>query len=215
MRKHKNTILSVAFLVILLFAILCLCTLHTDDKPTETVEEETPVTEEIEVIMEIVKEEPVEIVETEEEFKPHYIICDAVPLDSTLQIKAQIACETWNVPYAFWLALIETESSFNPNALGDWSDETEEYRSIGLCQINKPNWHKYGLDASLPFDNIEISVRMIHELIEKYKELDYVVMAYKGGEGMANQWIESGFRLSVCDEIADGFDFWERTVYGE
>ena len=206
---RKRTIGSVAILIILLFAILCLCTLHTDSKEPEPAEEEPTATEEIEVVMEVVKEEPVVSVETEEQFKPHYIICDSVPLESTMQIKAQIACETWNVPYAFWLALIETESSFNINAVGDSGN------SIGLCQINKPNWNRYGLDASLPFDNIEISVRMIHELIEKYKELDHVVMAYKGGEGKADEWIASGFRLSVCDDIADGFDFWERTVYGD
>ena len=212
MRKH-NTIGSVAILVILLFAILCLCTLHTEPKEPEIVEEEPPITKEVEVIMEVKEEETVSIVETEEEYIPHYIISDEVPLESTYQIKAQIACETWNVPYPFWLALIETESSFSIDAKGDWNGE--EYRSIGIGQINKPNWNRYGLDASLPFDNIEISVRMIHELIEKYKELDYVVMAYKGGEGKADEWIASGFRLSVCDEIADGFDYWERKVYGE
>jgi hypothetical protein len=210
----KNTILSVAFLFVLLSGIIFCSTLHTDIEPIEEAVEVIPA-KEVEVVMEIVKEEPVVVTETEEEFTPHYILSDEVPLESMYQYKAQISCETWNVPYAFWLALAESESSFSINALGDWDEKNQEYRSLGIGQINKPNWYRYGLDASLPFDNIEISVRMIHELIEKYKELDYVVMAYKGGEGKADEWIADGFRLSICDEIAERFDYWERTVYGE
>jgi len=208
-KELKQIIISAVILSILLLLIMFFAGLHgTPTTPPETPTVETPKIEVIEVkeiIMETVAAEPVK----EEVFKPKYVINDVVPLESSYQIKAQISCETWNVPYPFFLAMCESESAFNPSAVGDSG------RSVGLMQINKPNWDKYGLDASLPFDNIEIGVRMMHELIEKYKDLDGVVMAYKGGEGMADKWIAEGFRLSACDEIADAFDYWEQIIYGE
>ena len=77
----KNTILSVAFLFVLLSGIIFCSTLHTDIEPIEEAVEVIPA-KEVEVVMEIVKEEPVVVTETEEEFTPHYILSDDVPLEA-------------------------------------------------------------------------------------------------------------------------------------
>lgn len=79
-------------------------------------------------------------------------------------------------------------------------------------QINRPNWNRYDLDASFAYDNLEIGIRMMSELIQKYEEVDAVIMAYKGGEGKANKWIEEGFRLSACDTIVDRTMYWQEII---
>lgn len=124
-----------------------------------------------------------------------------IDLEGKYQIKAQELCKEYEVSFPFFLAMCESESTFNDDAEGD------KGRSIGLMQINIVNWDKYGLDARIPYDNLEIGIRMIAELIEKYGDMDMVVMAYKGGEGAANKWRQEGVRLSICDTII------ERTQY--
>lgn len=144
-----------------------------------------------------------------EEVREKYTANENVPLDTYLQLYAQQLCEEYKVGYAFFLAMCESESSFNTEAVGDSG------RSRGLMQINKPNWEKYGLDASMTYDNLEIGIRMMSELIEKYGEFDAVVMAYKGGESKADEWIREGFRLSACDEIAERTIYWQEVIEKE
>lgn len=134
------------------------------------------------------------------------MLFESVPLDAELQILAQELCKEYHVGFAFFLAMCESESSFNPEASGDGN------KSKGLMQINRPNWERYGLDASMVSDNLEIGIRMMGELIEKYQEFDAVVMAYKGGEAKADQWIAEGFRLASCDELADRTIYWQEVI---
>lgn len=135
-----------------------------------------------------------------------FLVYDGIPLDAELQIEAQKLCQEYKVGFAFFLAMCESESSFNTDASGDGS------RSKGLMQINKPNWEKYGLDASMVRDNLEIGIRMMSELIEKYGEFDAVVMAYKGGEAKADEWIAEGFRLASCDTLAERTLYWQEVL---
>lgn len=171
---------------------------------------ETEAKEEVVKKVEVeIKDYPAKItieIDDEEPAKPKWKIYENVPLEEKYQIKAQVACEQYNVPFAFWLALVESESAFQIDAIGDSG------RSIGLMQINKPNWDRYGLDAELPFDNIEIGVRMIHELTEKYGEMDAIVMAYKGGEAKADEWIKEGYKLPVCDVVSDATVWWQENL---
>ena len=99
--------------------------------------------------------------------------------------------------------MLESESSFVTDAQGDSG------KSVGLMQINKPNWDRYGLNAFVPEDNIEIGIRMMSEYIEKYQEFDMVVMCYKAGEGKALELRKQGIRLSACDSVAENAIWWE------
>lgn len=137
-----------------------------------------------------------------ERYFPRYRVNADVPLDAELQIHAQMMCEEYHVNYKFFLAMCESESSFDVDAIGDSG------KSQGLMQINKCNWTRYDLDASMVYDNIEIGVRMLAELIEKYDgNFDAVVMAYKGGEAFADEWLKAGKRLDACETVFD------RTIY--
>ena len=139
-------------------------------------------------------------------YYPKYVVNVNVPLSAELQIHAQQVCDRYDVGYAFFLAMCESESSFKPEALGDSG------ASRGLMQINKCNWEKYGLDASMVYDNIEIGIRMMAELIEKYEAFDHIVMAYKGGESFADEWIAQERRLDCCDTLADRVEYWQNII---
>lgn len=137
---------------------------------------------------------------------PNYPTYDEIPLDKHYQSYLQMLCKEQNVPFCIALAFIESESTFNPDAVGDSGN------SVGFLQINVPNWYRYGLNAFDEYENLEIGVRMLRELLDKYNELDAVTMAYKGGESKADKWIEEGYRLPACDEILNNVMKWEGVI---
>lgn len=149
------------------------------------------------VVEQVKEEEKVEVV------KDGYFLYDIIPLHGDLQLHAQKLCREHHVAFSFFIAMLESESSFATDAKGDSGN------SVGLMQINKPNWDRYGLNAFVPEDNIEIGIRMMSEYIEKYQEFDMVVMCYKAGEGKALELREQGIRLSACDSVAENAIWWE------
>ena len=160
---------------------------------------------------EAIIEEPEEAAELVEE--ETYKAIEAIPLPDDTQEVFEKACEENKVNYAFALAMMESESTFNPGAVGDSGS------SVGYMQIKEVNWDRmnddYDLNVFVPHDNIKAGVIMMHELIDKYGDLDMVVMCYKGGEGAANRWKEEGFRLSACDEIVDRTMYWQSVLDAE
>lgn len=180
-----------------------------NDKPTEIhVVHDIKMTEEEMARRPVIQKVVEEVEEVEEKLEEPYtsnpfFLYDIVPLDCETQLLTQELCRKYGVSYAFFLAMLESESSFNPDVRGDSGN------SVGYMQINKPNWDRYGLNAFIPNENLEIGIRMMGELIEKYQEFDMVVMCYKAGEGKAQELRADGKRLSVCDEIAGNTVWWE------
>ena len=180
-----------------------------NDKPTEVhVVHEIKMTEE-EMARRPVMQKVEEVEEAEEETLEEpftsnpFFLYDIVPLDCETQLLTQELCRKYGVSYAFFLAMLESESSFNPDARGDSGN------SVGYMQINKPNWGRYGLNAFIPNENLEIGIRMMGELIEKYQEFDMVVMCYKAGESKAQELQAQGVRLNACDELSGNTIWWE------
>lgn len=148
-------------------------------------------------------EEAVEPVECNEETFKYF---EDIPLDKKIQFFTQELCNEYGVSYGFFIAMLESESTFNKDAIGD------NGKSLGYMQINKPNWDRYDLDASMVYDNLEIGIRMLGELIEKYSEFDDVVMAYKAGESALKSFKEKGIRLNACDVIAERTLYWNQII---
>lgn len=112
--------------------------------------------------------------------EPEFVAYEDIPLSHEEQIHMQQTCQELNVSYEFCLAIMESESTFRADAVGDGGE------SIGYFQINRVNWERmatdYGLDVNNPLDNIECGVRIIWELFEKYSDPYLVIMCYKCGE---------------------------------
>lgn len=120
--------------------------------------------------------------------EPEFVAYEDIPLSYEEQIHMQQICQELNVSYEFCLAMMESESSFRADAVGDGGE------SIGYFQINQVNWERmaeeYNLDPHDPMDNIECGVRIIWELFTKYSDPYLVIMCYKCGESRGMELYE-------------------------
>lgn len=114
-----------------------------------------------------------------------------VPLDEEVQNHIIRLCEQYEIPAAVVIAMIERESYFTADAIGDNGN------SIGLMQI-QPRWHsgrmeKLGVTDLLdPIQNVTVGIDLLEELLEKEKGLAWALMAYNMGSGKANEFYSEG-----------------------
>lgn len=118
-----------------------------------------------------------------------YRAYDDIPLDPELQIYMQEQCDEMDICFKFALALMESESSFQIDAVGDGGN------SIGLFQINRINWarmEEMGIDVNTPEGNIKAGLTMLQELFEKHDDVYWVIICYKAGEYRGQKLWEDG-----------------------
>lgn len=134
---------------------------------------------------------------TAEETPSPYLLLSEVPLSDDLQTATQAVCEKYGVPYALALAVIETESAFDPDA--------DNGLCIGLMQINSVNFSwlsELGIDPHTYEGNVEAGVLILSRHMETYGDWHKALMAYNcGASGAANLWAQgytsSGYSRSV------------------
>lgn len=138
--------------------------------------------------------------ETEWQFEP----LSELPLDPEMQIYMYEICEENNLSFAFAAMVMESETNFDPAAVGDGGE------SVGYFQINEVNWERmateYGLDVHDPKDNIKCGVIMLRELFEKYEDPYLVLLAYKCGESRGLDLYEQGVYTTIqfdCEELCN------------
>lgn len=138
--------------------------------------------------------------EKERQFEP----LSELPLDPEMQIYMYELCEENNLSFAFAAMVMESETNFNPAAVGD------DGESVGYFQINRINWERmateYGLDVHDPKDNIKCGVVMLTELFEKYEDPYMVLLAYKCGEHRGRELYEQGIYTTAqfdCEELCN------------
>lgn len=156
--------------------------------------------------------EPVEVIELiQEEPEQAYTAYDDVPLPEDLQIFMQEKCEQLDLSYEFALALMETESSFIEDAVGDGG------RSIGYMQINRCNWERmqddYGLDVNVAEDNVAAGLVILRELFDINDDPYYVILCYKAGTGRGAELYEQKKFVGEtydCIAICERATAWEK-----
>lgn len=132
---------------------------------------------------------------------------DDVAIDIDTQEWLIDYCYNLNISPYLVMAICETESDCNPNAIGDNGD------SIGIMQI-QPKWHYERMmklnvnDLTDTQGNIIVAVDYLLELFSKNQDLSWVLMAYNGGEAYANRLSEKGIIseyatkvINRCDEL--------------
>ncbi len=171
MRVKKKTVILISTTIIAILAIMVPC-VATDADPVR------------EIKLEFEKIEPAA------EQEPEYIAIEEIPLDVELQQYMQELCEENNLSFAFALMVMESESQYNPDAVGD------DGMSIGYFQINQINWERmaeeYGYDPHKPKGNIGSGVAILAELFEKYEDPYMVLLSYKCGESRGKDLYEQG-----------------------
>lgn len=194
--------------VCLMFACaLCLCAFVeakdvgdlAEFRPLETVEmtavdtglDEMKGVETMEFEMETEKE-----VEIEEE-KPRFF---DVPLDEGLQTYIFELSEDIGIDPAIVIAIIEKESNYDASAVGDHG------RSLGLMQIQL-RWHtarmaELGCDDLLDArQNVCVGIDILADLLEEGEPIEWVLMAYNGGQVYANRLASEGRVSEYASEV--------------
>ncbi len=149
--------------------------------------------------------------ETTEEKEPEFIAYDDVPLPEDIQIFMQEQRKELDISYEFALALMETESSFMEDAVGDGG------RSVGRMQINQCNWQRmqdeYGLDVHDAEDNVAAGLVILRELFDNNSDPYYVILCYKAGIGRGAELYEQKiFKGDTydCEALCEKAEAWER-----
>lgn len=194
--------------VCLMFACaLCLCAFVeakdvgdlAEFRPLETVEmtavdtglDEMKGVETMEFEMETEKE-----VEIEEE-KPRFF---DVPLDEGLQTYIFELSEDIGIDPAIVIAIIEKESNYDASAVGDHG------RSLGLMQIQL-RWHtarmaELGCDDLLDArQNVCVGIDILADLLEEGESIEWVLMAYNGGQVYADRLAGEGRVSEYASEV--------------
>lgn len=113
-----------------------------------------------------------------------------------MQKYTYIICQQAGVDYSKTLALIEIESGYHWDAVGDTAD-------IGYMQI-VPKWHKDRMERLNsqnmldPFQNVRVGVDFLAELLEKYNgSYEKALTAYQyGTSGAYKCWFSAGVDAS-------------------
>lgn len=115
-----------------------------------------------------------------------------VPLEKDLQLFIASLCEEVSIEPELVLAMIEKESQWNPEAVGD------NGRSSGLMQVQE-RWHKdrmnkLGCDDLLdPYQNVLVAVDILAEKLAKYDTTGEALTAYNAGDaGAYNLYFSKG-----------------------
>lgn len=114
-----------------------------------------------------------------------------VPLEEDLQIHIISECEARQIDPSVVFAVIETESRYDTDAMGDSG------RAYGLMQI-QPRWHRERMaelgatDLLDPFQNVSVGIDYLSECIER-NGLEKGLMVYNAGQsGAQRMWFQHG-----------------------
>lgn len=122
---------------------------------------------------------------------------------TNISLEAQVSCyeygEMYDICPELLMAMIESESSGNPNA--------ENGDCKGLMQISE-RWHTGRMaeigadDIWSETDNIHIGANYLHELFNRYEDVALVLMVYNG-EPDAVEKAEKGYISDYARKILD------------
>lgn len=148
---------------------------------------------------EILSETSVDTEVSIEEEKPRFF---DVPLDEGLQTYIFELSEDIGIDPAIVIAIIEKESNYDISAVGDHG------RSLGLMQI-QPRWHtvrmaELGCDDLLDArQNVCVGIDILADLLEEGESIEWVLMAYNGGQVYADRLASDGRVSEYANKIIE------------
>ena len=184
-RYRRATIIEVLIIICLIVVIAAIVNRKFNNDGVFQIDESKLITEPVHIIT----MPPEETTEPNKEVTAW--VKYPVPLDDDLQRWIGALCKGTNIPAPVVMAVIavETGGTFDPEMEGDGGD------SIGLMQINK-QWHEEDMerlgvfDLTDPYQNVAVGIDILDRLsVESDSPIEWVLMAYNGGEDYANgQW---------------------------
>lgn len=138
-------------------------------------------------------------------------ITPKVPLNVELQMLTQKYCREYAVPYSLVLAVIQTESSFEPDAVNE--------SCYGLMQIHAVHENdlrnKLGVtDFTEPKQNLHSGIYLLSELYEKYGDWQMALVAYNcGNRGAYENYFSQGqYASGYSWKVLSAQEEWEAVI---
>lgn len=130
-----------------------------------------------------------------------YIPID-IPMDAELQEWIYTYCNEQKISPAIVIAIIDRESDFSANAVGD------DGESFGLMQIyqscHTDRIERLGITNLLePKQNVKVGIDYLLELFSENPEPAWVLNAYNGGRAYANRKLSAGEDTEYSVDILD------------
>lgn len=213
-------------------AVTVLCVMAFSNKKPEQIEERQQETTHEETIHAETVQNPETIAQTAEEIESKYKIFDTMSEDwgscdlegfvyydlpeqyankgyfpEKMQIYTRCLCKQNDVPYALVLALIEHESGYEFDKVGDGG------RSKGYMQIYE-KWHTDRMqrlgctDLMNPYQNVRVGIDFLSYLLKKYGTVQDALAAYNYGEKGAREhlWSNGVYVYSYNSAIMQRMD---------
>lgn len=159
-------------------------------------------------------EDPQETEKIEEALLAQGYFSLAVPMPYEWQDYMRTYCEEYGCPYSLALAVAQTESNFDMDAVGASGE-------VGIMQLNPGPGGSYhaeiqaatGLDPTTASGNIAGGCYKLGLYLAKYGSVEKAAMAYNMGEGGARSAWDSGITSTDYSKaVKEAMETWECTV---
>lgn len=159
-------------------------------------------------------EDPQETEKIEEALLAQGYFSLAVPMPYEWQDYMRTYCEEYGCPYPLALAVAQTESNFDMDAVGASGE-------VGIMQLNPGPGGSYhaeiqaatGLDPTTASGNIAGGCYKLGLYLAKYGNVEKAAMAYNMGEGGARSAWDSGITSTDYSKaVKEAMETWECTV---
>lgn len=197
--RRRNKVL--AFIALALFVAVCVVMVAKAYSEEPAAEEEY-------------MEDPQETEKIEEALLAQGYFSLAVPMPYEWQDYMRTYCEEYGCPYPLALAVAQTESNFDMDAVGASGE-------VGIMQLNPGPGGSYhaeiqaatGLDPTTTSGNIAGGCYKLGLYLAKYGNVEKAAMAYNMGEGGARSAWDSGITSTDYSKaVKEAMETWECTV---
>lgn len=197
--RRRNKVL--AFIALALFVAVCVVMVAKAYSEEPAAEEEY-------------MEDPQEAEKIEEALLAQGYFSLAVPMPYEWQDYMRTYCEEYGCPYPLALAVAQTESNFDMDAVGASGE-------VGIMQLNPGPGGSYhaeiqaatGLDPTTASGNIAGGCYKLGLYLAKYGNVEKAAMAYNMGEGGARSAWDSGITSTDYSKaVKEAMETWECTV---
>lgn len=202
--RRRNKVL--AFIALALFVAVCVVMVAKAYSEEPAAEPAAPEEEYM--------EDPQETEKIEEALLAQGYFSLAVPMPYEWQDYMRTYCEEYGCPYPLALAVAQTESNFDMDAVGASGE-------VGIMQLNPGPGGSYhaeiqaatGLDPTTASGNIAGGCYKLGLYLAKYGSVEKAAMAYNMGEGGARSAWDSGITSTDYSKaVKEAMETWECTV---
>ena len=210
--RRRNKVL--AFIALALFVAVCVVMVAKAYSEEPAAEPAAPEASAAPAAEEEYMEDPQETEKIEEALLAQGYFSLAVPMPYEWQDYMRTYCEEYGCPYPLALAVAQTESNFDMDAVGASGE-------VGIMQLNPGPGSSYhaeiqaatGLDPTTASGNIAGGCYKLGLYLAKYGSVEKAAMAYNMGEGGARSAWDSGITSTDYSKaVKEAMETWECTV---